>query len=119
KLRAIPVDEQRPKPGRRIQIPAANPNLAERDQQVTLVLALFLAFADLGALKSEPDPDRRSELALANGDHSIDAARKAYTDGDDKAVDAALEELQESVNISYDALEHASKAPRNNRYYKS
>jgi len=86
---------------------------------VIALLALFLAFADLGALKSEPDPDRRSELALANGDHSIDAARKAYTDGDDKAVDAALEELQESVNISYDALEHASKAPRNNRYYKS
>jgi hypothetical protein len=83
------------------------------------VLALLLAFADLGALKSEPDLDRRSELALANGDRSVDAARKAYSDGDDKAVDAALDEIQESVNISWDALEHTNKAPRNSRYYKS
>ena len=84
-----------------------------------VVLALFLAFTDLGALKSEPDLDRRSELALANSDREIDVARKAYSDGDDKAVDAALQEIQESVDISYDALEHTNKAPRKSKYYKS
>lgn len=86
---------------------------------MTFVLALFLAFADLGALKSEPDLDRRSELALANSDHAIDAARKAFSDGDDKAVDAALDEVKESVDISYDALEHTNKAPRKSKYYKN
>ena len=86
---------------------------------MTFVLALFLAFADLGALKSEPDLDRRSELALANSDHAIDAARKAFSDGDDKAVDAALDEVKESVDISLDALEHTNKAPRKSKYYKS
>lgn len=86
---------------------------------MTLLLALVLAFVDLGALKSEPDLDRRSELALANSDREIDIARKAYSDGDDKAVDAALQEIQESVDISYDALEHTNKAPRKSKYYKS
>jgi hypothetical protein len=86
---------------------------------MTVILAVFLALADLGALKSEPDLDRRSELALANSDRAIDVARKAYTDGDDKGVDAALDEIQESVNISYDALEHTNKAPRKSKYYKS
>ena len=30
---------------------------------------LFFAFWDLGAVKSEPDLDKRSELALVNADH--------------------------------------------------
>lgn len=86
---------------------------------MTAVLAIFLAFADLSALKSEPDLDRRSELALVNGDHAIDSARKALNDGDDKAVDAALDEVRQSVDLSYDALAHTNQAPRKSKYYKS
>jgi hypothetical protein len=86
---------------------------------VTFFLALWMAFADIGSLKAEPDLDRRSELALANADHDVDAARKAYSGGDDKAVEAALEELQQSVDVSYDALGLTHKAPRNSKYYKS
>jgi hypothetical protein len=86
---------------------------------VTPLLALWLAFADISALKSEPDLDRRSELALANADRGIDAARKAYSQGDDKAVDAALGEVRESVELSHDALTQSHKAPRKSKYYKS
>jgi len=86
---------------------------------VTFVFVLLIAFADIGAVKSEPHPDRRSELALANADREIDEARKAYSSGDDKAVDAALNEVGESVEVSQQSLEETHKAPRSSKYYKS
>lgn len=81
-------------------------------------LVLFFAFWDLGAVKSEPDLEKRSELALTNADHEIDEARKAYSDGDRKAQDAALEEINQSVAICYDSLQHTHEAPRKSKYYK-
>ena len=81
-------------------------------------LVLFFAFWDLGAVKSEPDLDKRSELALTNVDHEIDEARKAYNAGDQKAQDAALEEIDASVAICYDSLQHSHEAPRKSKYYK-
>jgi len=86
---------------------------------MTYVLALLMAFADITAVKSEPDLEKRSELALANADHAIDEAREAYNAGNDKAQMAALMEVQESVETSYDALEHTNKAPRRSKYYKN
>ena len=83
-----------------------------------LVLALLLAFADMTAVKSEPDLEKRSELALVNADREIDEARKAYNAGDQKAEQAALDELTESVNLSYEALQQTQKAPRKSKYYK-
>lgn len=85
---------------------------------MTLLLAILLAFADVTAIKGEPDLDKRSELALANADHAIDEARKAYSDGDDKALKASLAEVQESVELSFDALRQAPGQPRKNKYYK-
>ena len=81
-------------------------------------LALFFAFWDLGAVKSEPDLEKRSELALANADRGIDEARKAYNAGDQKAAQAALDEVTESVVLSYDSLQHTHSAPRKSKYYK-
>lgn len=86
---------------------------------MTCLLALLLAFADITAVKSEPDLEKRSELALANADHAIDQAKQAYTSGDDQAEQAALTEVQESVAASYDALEQTHKAPRKSKYYKN
>jgi hypothetical protein len=85
---------------------------------VILALALFFAFWDLGAVKSEPDLEKRSELALANADREIDEARKAYNAGDQKAAQAALDEVSESVVLSYDSLQHTHTAPRKSKYYK-
>jgi len=81
-------------------------------------LALLLAFGDITAVKSEPDLEKRSEVALANAEREMDEARKAYSGGDDKTTQAALDELAESVGVSYDALEHAHTAPRKSKYYK-
>jgi hypothetical protein len=86
---------------------------------VTALLVILLAFADIAAVKAEPDLDRRSELALANADRSIDVARKAFSDSDDRAVEAALHEVADSVELSYDALAQTHKAPRKSKYYKS
>ena len=83
-----------------------------------VLLTLWLAFADIGAVKAEPDFEKRSELALLNADHAMDAARKAYTDGDQQAMQAALSELGESAEVSYDALQHARTEPHKSKYYK-
>ena len=86
---------------------------------MTVVLVLLIAFADIAAVKSEPDLEKRSELALANADHAIDEAKEAYNNGNDKGEQAALLEVRESVEASYDALEHTNKAPRRSKYYKN
>lgn len=86
---------------------------------MTLVLALWMAFVDIASVKAEPDLEKRSDLALSNADHAIDEARQAYSSGDDKAEQAALGEVRESVDVSLDALEHSGKSPRKNRHYKN
>ena len=86
---------------------------------MTFVLALLIAFADISAVKSEPDLEKRSELALASADHAIDEARQAYNSGNDQAQQAALNEVKEFVEASYDALERTNKNPRRSKYYKN
>lgn len=83
-----------------------------------VTLLIFLAFADLAAVKSEPDLNRRSELALINADEKIDQARQAYQAGNEPAEDAAILEVAESVTVCYDALEKTHGAPRKSRYFK-
>lgn len=84
-----------------------------------VLVLLLVAFADITAVKSEPDLEKRSELALANADRAIDEAKQAYTSGDDKMEQSALNEVQQSVEVSYSALEHTNKAPRKSKYYKN
>ena len=81
-------------------------------------LVLFLAFADLDAIKSEPDLNHRSELALNNAEEKIDAARKAYEAGDNAAEAADVQEVADSVAVCYEALEQSHTQPRKSRYYK-
>ena len=86
---------------------------------IQLLALLLLAFGDVATMKSEPDLERRSELALANADKQVDAAKQAYNGGDEKAEQQALVEVRELVDVSYDALEHTNKAPRRSKYYKN
>jgi hypothetical protein len=86
-----------------------------------LVLLAFndiLAFADIAAVKSEPDLNRRSELALMNADEKIDVARQAYQAGNEAAEQAAIQEVAESVTVCYEALEKTRNEPRKSKYYK-
>jgi len=85
---------------------------------VTFLFALFLAFADLAAVKTEPNPGKRSDLALENANRAIDEARAAYQAGDMKKTEAQLNEVRESVEVSLEALESSGKQPRNSKYYK-
>ncbi len=81
-------------------------------------LLIFLAFASLDTVKSEPDLNRRSELALMNADQKIDEARQAYQEGNEAAEKADIQEVAESVTLCYQALEKVRGEPRKNKYYK-
>jgi hypothetical protein len=85
---------------------------------MTTILALFLAFADISGAKAEPNLEKRSDLALENANQAIDGARAAYQAGDMKKTEAELKEVQESVDLSLDALENSGKKPRDNSHYK-
>lgn len=85
---------------------------------MTLALLILLAFADLAAVKAEPDLNRRSELALMNADEKIDQARQAYQAGDETTEQADIQEVAESVSLCYQALEKTRGEPRKSKYYK-
>jgi hypothetical protein len=85
---------------------------------VSFALAIFLALADIASVKTEADPNRRSELALVNADQKIDEARQAYQAGNESAEDAAIQEVAESVTLCYSSLEQSHGEPRKSRYYK-
>jgi hypothetical protein len=85
---------------------------------MTFALILFLAFADLGAVKSEPDLNKRSEMALDNANQALDEAKQASLSNNDKALGAALGEVDDSVAVCYESLEQTHSTPRKSRYYK-
>jgi hypothetical protein len=85
---------------------------------MTFALILVLAFFDLAAVKAEPDLNRRSDMALANAEEKLDAAKEAYRAGNDAAEAAAVQEIGESVELCYESLEQTHGAPRKSRFYK-
>jgi hypothetical protein len=85
---------------------------------VSFAFVIFLAFADIATVRTEPDANRRSELALLNADEKMDAARQAYQAGNEGAEVAAIQELADSVTLSYDSLEQSHGEPRKSKYYK-
>jgi hypothetical protein len=85
---------------------------------MNFAVVIFLAFADIATLKTEPDPNRRSELALVNADAKIDEARQAYQAGNEGAEDAAIQEVADLVTLCYSSLEQTHGEPRKSRYFK-
>jgi hypothetical protein len=75
------------------------------------VLVLALAF-DLAGVKSEPNLEKRSELALNNANTALDAARDAYNQGNYDQTKTDLEEVQQSVDLAYQSLTDSGKDPR-------
>lgn len=82
------------------------------------MLATALAF-DLAAAKSEPNLERRSDRALENANLSLDAAKTAYDRNEIEKTLAALDEVKESVDLSYQSLQDSGKDPRSNSHFKS
>lgn len=86
---------------------------------MTFLLALFLAFGDLAAVKAEPNFEKRSELALEDANRAIDDARAAYQAGDIRKAAADLDEVREAADVSLQALENSGKQPRRSKYFKN
>jgi hypothetical protein len=75
--------------------------------------------ADLKPALAEPNLGKRSKLALDNAAVALKAAREAYGKGDNQAVAAAADEIQQSVDLAYDSLMKTGKNPRNSpRWFK-
>lgn len=82
------------------------------------LLILCLAF-DLAAIRTEPNLERRSDLAMANASSAMDAARDASEAGDMAKIKAALEELRDSVDLAYQSLVDSGKSARRNpKFFK-
>jgi hypothetical protein len=75
--------------------------------------------ADLAAIKSEPNLEKRSQRALDYGDKALDAARAAYKNGDMAAMESALKEVGLSAELALQALKDTGKHPsRSTKQYK-
>lgn len=81
------------------------------------ILVLTLAF-DLASIKSEPNLEKRSELALTNANTALDSAREAYGKGDLDRTETDLNEVLESVDLAYQSLSDTGKDPRKDRFFK-
>jgi hypothetical protein len=77
------------------------------------------AYADLTAVRAEPNLEKRSDLALKNANEALKSARKAYDQVNLDGVKAALEEIRESVDLSSESLKATGKDPRkSSKYFK-
>jgi hypothetical protein len=82
------------------------------------LLIAVLAF-DLAAIKQEPNPEHRSELALDNADAAVTACGNAYKNGDLDKTKAEATEIEESVTTALDSLNETGKdARRHPKYFK-
>ncbi len=67
------------------------------------LLITFLAFDPRAGdtWKTEPNLEKRSELALENASAALDQAREAYNAGDLDKMQLALSEVGESVDLAF------------------
>jgi hypothetical protein len=70
-----------------------------------------LAF-DLASVRQEPNPERRSDLALENAAAALTECGQAYKNGDLEKTRAEASEIEQSVTLSYDSLRETGKDPR-------
>jgi hypothetical protein len=81
------------------------------------VVVALLAL-DLTAVRSEPNLEKRSDLALKHADAAVSAARDAYKAGEFEGLKSRLEEVRESVDLSFKSLADSGKNPRRANSYK-
>lgn len=80
----------------------------------SVVLCPRSLFANIEEIKKDTNLQRRSRLALENADAVLDEARQAYQKGDGEALDLALTEVIESVELAYQSLVERGGNPRRN-----
>jgi hypothetical protein len=77
-----------------------------------LAACLFAQATDLESVRAESNLEKRSDRALENANHAIDMARDSYAAGDLKKSSEALQEVRDSVALSYESLSDSGKNPR-------
>ena len=86
---------------------------------IILLLVPLMAAGDLARVRSEPRPDKRAHMALDNADEALKEARDAYGKGDNAAVSARLEEVEQSVELAEASLKQTGKNPsRSPKHFK-
>ncbi len=82
-------------------------------------LLLFLAgaltvlqAAGIPEIVNEPNLEKRARLALTNAEWELTEAKSAYSAGDLKGTETALNLMQQSVEIARDALNQTGKDAR-------
>ena len=74
---------------------------------------------DLESIKSEPQLEKRADLALRFASYKVDVVLAAYEEGDADGGVALLAQIREAVELAYDALMATGKNPRKNpRHFK-
>jgi hypothetical protein len=76
-------------------------------------LAAGAVLADLDAVKAEPNLEKRAKKALENADAALSQAKLDYRNNEFEKSHAALEEVQESVDMAYESLLKTGKKPGN------
>ncbi len=84
----------------------------------TLLTANLWA-VDLPSIQQEPNPERRSQLAMDYAGAALDAARSAYQSSDLEKTKASLSEVGDAVDLAYDSLQQTGKeARRDPKFFK-
>ena len=75
--------------------------------------------ADLKQALAESNLEKRAQLALDNARSAYKAARDAYDKGENGQTEAAVHEIEESVDLAYTSLTQTGKNPRRSpKYFK-
>lgn len=84
----------------------------------TLVTANLWA-VDLASIQQEPNPERRSQLAMDYAGAALDTARSAYQSSDLEKTQTSLAEVGAAVDLAYDSLQQTGKeARRDPKFFK-
>jgi hypothetical protein len=90
-----------------------------RSALLWLALGLTLAIGqDLDVVKSEPNPEKRSDKALALAQRQMETASKAYSEGQIQTAFDAADGVLASIQLSVKSLEESGKNPHGSKYYK-
>lgn len=84
------------------------------------LIAAAPAWADLEAVKSEPNLEKRAHKALENARNALKAAQRAYLEKNDvAAANASLAEIERSVELCFESLIETGKTPsRSPKHFK-
>lgn len=83
-----------------------------------LVLAMGM-WADAGAVRSEPDAEKRARLALYEADAAVTEARKALDEGREPGFTDSVKLAGEMVELNWESLQATGRSARRSpKWYK-